>query len=86
MADRGAIVDAGQPLEDAVGRIARRRQVLPHGDRAGVAVEGHEVGEGAADVDAHQIACHSHLCFDVFVRPIAQSGCMTVVRASTSSA
>ena len=58
--DLGAVVDAGQPLEDAVGRIARRRQVLPHRDRPGVAIEGDEVGEGAADVDADQITCHSH--------------------------
>ena len=55
VADRGGVLDASETLQDAVGRIARRRQVLPDIDRAALAVIGDEIRERAADVDPHQV-------------------------------
>ncbi len=43
----------GQTLTDPRRLIARRGRHLPHAELAGFRVEHDDVGEGAADVDAH---------------------------------
>jgi len=44
-----------EPVEEAFGRIGRRRGALGDGERA-LLVDGDEVGEGAADVDPDPVA------------------------------
>ena len=52
------LLDAGQ---EAVGRVARRRRRLRRHQLAGVLVEGDDVGERAAGVDADPDACAGRL-------------------------
>jgi len=53
----GCRADAANTVERAVGRILRRGQALVQRDSARRRIEQHEIGEGAADVEAEPIAC-----------------------------
>jgi hypothetical protein len=64
--DVGAILDPAEPFEDPDGGIARRGEVLPDADRAGRAVAGDEIREGAADIDAYEIPGQGRLPGGVF--------------------
>ena len=61
MGDLLGIVDALQAVQDAVGGVFRRGQVFPGGHGAAGLIIGDEIGEGAADIDADDIASHAAL-------------------------
>ncbi len=56
--DGRGIREALQSVQDAERRVVGRGQVFPHLEQLGLAIVGHEVREGSADIDTDQVTGH----------------------------